>query len=48
MIIDMGGTVIFGIGIGFIVLAVILLVVSVMYRKTAGKKIQEELKKEYG
>lgn len=43
----MGGTVILAIGIGFIVLAVILLIVSIVYRRTAGKKIREELKKEY-
>lgn len=43
----MSGMMILSIGIGMIVLAVILLIVSFVYRKTAGKRIREELKKEY-
>lgn len=44
----MGGIVILGIGIGLIALSVILLIVSIVYRKTVGRKIREALKKEYG
>lgn len=36
-----------GTGIGMVVLSVILFVVSLIYRSTAGKQILEELKKEY-
>jgi len=43
----MSGIIITGIGIGIIVLAVILFIISIVYRNTAGKKIQEELWKEY-
>ncbi len=43
----MSGTIILGIGIGLVVLSVIVFVVSIIYRKTAGKRIREELKKEY-
>lgn len=43
----MSGIVIAGIGIGMIILAMILFMVSIVYRNTAGKKIREELGKEY-
>lgn len=43
----MSGTIVFAAGIGMIVLAAILQVISVIYRNTAGKRIREELKKEY-
>ena len=43
----MNGTIIVGSGIGMLVLAVILFIVSVVYRNTTGKKIREELKSEY-
>jgi len=43
----MGGIVILGIGIGLVVLSAVLLIASMVYRKTAGKKIREELRKEY-
>lgn len=44
----MSGIIIMGVGIGMIVFAIILFIVSVAYRKTAGKRIREELGKEYG
>lgn len=43
----MNGIVLTGIGIGMVALAVILFIISIVYRNTAGKKIQEELGKEY-
>lgn len=43
----MNGTIIAGIGIGMVALANILFISSVVYRNTAGKKIREELGKEY-
>lgn len=43
----MSGVILTGIGIGMIVFAVILFIISIVYRNTAGKKIQEELGKEY-
>lgn len=43
----MSGIIILGIGIGMIALAAILFVVSIVYRKTAGKRMKQELKKEY-
>lgn len=43
----MNGAIIAGIGIGMLVLAVTLFIVSAVYRKTTGKKIREELKSEY-
>lgn len=43
----MSGIVITWIGIGMIVLAVILFIASIVYRNTAGRKIREELVKEY-
>lgn len=43
----MGGIVILGLGIGMIVLSAVLFVASVVYKKTAGKRIREELKREY-
>jgi hypothetical protein len=39
--------VIIGIGIGLIVLAAALFAAAMIYRGTAGKKIKEELKREY-
>lgn len=44
----MNGIIIFVVGIGMIMLAIILFVVSAVYRKTAGRKIREELETEYG
>ena len=44
----MSGITIVGVGIGMIVLAIILFIVATVYRKTAGKRIREELGKEYG
>lgn len=43
----MSGIIILGIGIGMIALAAILFIVSIVYRKTAGKRMKQELKKEY-
>lgn len=43
----MSGIMIMMAGIGMAVLSVVLFVVSIVYRKTAGKKIREELKREY-
>lgn len=43
----MSGIIITEIGIGMIVLAVILFIISIVYRSTAGKRIREELGKEY-
>lgn len=43
----MSGIVIVELGIGMIGLAVILLIAGVIYGKTAGKRIREELKREY-
>ncbi len=44
----MTGTIILALGILMILQAVILLILSIIYRKTAGKKIRSELMKEYG
>lgn len=44
----MSGIMIMAAGIGMAVLSVILFIVSMVYRKTAGRKISEELKREYG
>lgn len=43
----MSGIVVLGLGIGIIVLSVVLFAASVVYKKTAGRRIREELKKEY-
>lgn len=43
----MDGMIILGIGVGLIALAVVLFTVSMVYRKTAGKRIKRELDKEY-
>lgn len=43
----MSGTVIIGMGIALTGAAVILFGVGVIYQKTAGRKIREELKREY-
>lgn len=43
----MSGSVILGVGIALIVLAAILFVMSIVYRKTAGRKIRDELRDEY-
>ncbi len=43
----MNGIMITGIGIGLVILAVVLLTAAVIYRKTAGKKMREELGREY-
>lgn len=43
----MSGIMIMMAGIGMAVLSAVLFVVSIVYRKTAGKKIREELKREY-
>lgn len=44
---NQSGTVIVMLGVMMIILAIILFIVSIIYRKTAGKKIREELMKEY-
>ncbi len=41
------GIIILGSGIGLIILSGGFLIVSMVYRKTAGRKILEDLKKEY-
>lgn len=43
----MNGIIILVTGIGMIMLAAILFVMSIAYRKTAGRRIREELEKEY-
>ncbi len=43
----MSGAVILGIGIGLIALAVVIFVISIICRKTAEKRVREELKREY-
>lgn len=43
----MNGIMLTGIGIGMIVLAVLLFIAAIVYRKTTGKRIREELGKEY-
>lgn len=43
----MSGSIILGVGIGLIALAAVLFIVSIVYRKTAGKKIRDELRDEY-
>lgn len=43
----MSGIIITGIGIGMIALAIVLFIASIVYRNTAGKRIREELGKEY-
>jgi len=43
----LSGNIIVGIGIGFVVLSVILLIYGVVYKGTTGKKIREQLEKEY-
>lgn len=43
----MSGAIILGTGIGMLLLSVGLLIASVVYRSTVGKKIQEELKSDY-
>ena len=45
--VKVSGTIILAAGVGMIVLAVGMLVASVIYRKTAGKRIRDELKREY-
>jgi len=45
--IRLSGNIIVGIGIGFVVLSVILLIYGVVYKGTTGKKIREQLEKEY-
>lgn len=41
------GIIILSVGIGMILFALLLFITSIIYRKTAGRKIQEELSKEY-
>ncbi len=43
----MSGIVILGIGIAMMAVAAILFVAGIVYGKTAGKRIREELKREY-
>ena len=43
----MSGIMIMMAGIGMAVLSVALFVVSIVYRRTAGRKIREELQREY-
>lgn len=42
------GMVILGIGIGMFALAAVLFLASFVYRRTAGRKIRDELGTEYG
>lgn len=44
---DMSGMMMLAAGAGMGILAVVLLIVSIIYRQTAGKKIREELKRDY-
>lgn len=41
------GIIILSVGIGMILFALLLFITSIIYRKTAGRKIQEKLSKEY-
>lgn len=43
----MSGVMIVAAGIGMMVLSAALFAVSIVYRRTAGRKIREELKREY-
>lgn len=43
----MSGIMIMTAGIGMAVLSMVMFVVSLVYRRTAGRKISEELKREY-
>lgn len=43
----MSGIIVFIAGIGMIAFAVILFAVGIIYRKTSGKRIREEIKHEY-
>lgn len=43
----MSGIVILDVGICLTALAAVLFIVSIVYRKTAGKKIRDELRDEY-
>ncbi len=43
----MSGIMMLAAGAGMGILAVVLLIVSIVYRQTAGKKIREELKRDY-
>lgn len=43
----MSGMMILAAGIGMAALSVILFIGSIVYRQTAGKRIREELKREY-
>ncbi len=43
----MSGMMILTAGIGMVALSVILFIGSIAYRQTAGKRIREELKREY-
>ncbi len=43
----MSGMMIVAAGIGMTVFSVILFAVSIVYRKTAGRRIREELMREY-
>lgn len=41
------GIIILSIGIGMVLFAALLFIASMIYQKTAGRKIREELNKEY-
>lgn len=43
----MSGAIILGAGIGMIFFSAILLMIRIVYSKTAGRRISEELKEEY-
>lgn len=43
----MSGVVIVVVGIGMVLLSMILFIVSIVYRQTAGKKIREALLRDY-
>lgn len=44
---EISGTGIIIVGIGSIMISILLFIVSLIYRKTVGKKIKEELEREY-
>ncbi len=43
----MSGTMMVIVGIGLVILSVLLFVVSIVFRRTTGRKIKETLKREY-
>lgn len=43
----MSGYVLIGVGIAMLAIAIVLIISSIVYRITSGKKIRNELKNEY-